>query len=374
MIDESTDITTTKHLDIYVSYITKEGISKTRFLCLVPLTNSNAEGITKVLVSIFKTKKILFKLVAFVLDGASVMLGKNESVAARLSRICTYPLIINHCVAHRLALACKDAKKEIKFYEEVEFLVKKIYNYFKNSCSRIQQLQEIQNLLDDPVLKIKRLYEIRWLAWYEAIKNIYPMIQATINSIQKEYILIDQNQRFGRKVQAFIDETYPFRNSVITYMDNDVSFVEQDYDDFIMDIYDYATSFGNNELENLLKHFEHLNFYDNVQLPALFDINKCREEWPGFKMIITNSFSSNDIETILPLLIQDYNDVFSNLIKLIQIVYCIFFSSIECERGFSKQNKIKTKDRNSLATNTLDMLMRISLEEPESLKFNYDRA
>ena len=48
---------------------------------------------------------------AFVSDGASVMLGKNEDVAVKLSRICTYPLIVNHCIAHRLALACKDAKK-----------------------------------------------------------------------------------------------------------------------------------------------------------------------------------------------------------------------------------------------------------------------
>ena len=73
-------------------------------------------------------------------------------------------------------------------------------------------------------------------------------------------------------------------------------------------------------------------------------------------------------------MIQDYIDVFPNIIKLIQIVYCIPFSSVECERGFSRQNKIKTKDRNSLATNTLDMLMRVSLEGPESKEFNYNRA
>ena len=77
--------------------------------------------------NIFEKRKILPKLVAFASDGASVMLGKNEGVATKLSRICTYPLIVNHCVAHRLALACKDAKKEIKFYEEIESLVKKIY-------------------------------------------------------------------------------------------------------------------------------------------------------------------------------------------------------------------------------------------------------
>ena len=60
--------------------------------------------------------------------------------------------------------------------------------------------------------------------------------------------------------------------------------------------------------------------------------------------------------------------------QLIQLIYCIPFSSVECKRGFSKQNQIKTKNRNLLKTETLDMLMRVSLEGPESSKFNYDRA
>ena len=51
-----------------------------------------------------------------------------------------------------------------------------------------------------------------------------------------------------------------------------------------------------------------------------------------------------------------------------------FQLSVECERGFSRQNQIKTKNRNSLTTDTLDRLMRISLEGPESSKFNYNRA
>ena len=89
MIDESTDITTTKHLDIYVSYVAKEGISKTHFLCLVPLNECDAESITNVIINIFRTKGILSKLVAFASDGASVMLGKNGGVAIRLSRVCT---------------------------------------------------------------------------------------------------------------------------------------------------------------------------------------------------------------------------------------------------------------------------------------------
>ncbi|GBB84419.1 hypothetical protein RclHR1_01100011 [Rhizophagus clarus] len=78
MINESTDITTTKYLDIYVSYITREGILKTHFLCIVFLTSCNAEDITKVLIDIFEKKKILPKLMAFASDSASVILGKNK--------------------------------------------------------------------------------------------------------------------------------------------------------------------------------------------------------------------------------------------------------------------------------------------------------
>jgi hypothetical protein len=53
-------------------------------------------------------------------------------------------------------------------------------------------------------------------------------------------------------------------------------------------------------------------------------------------MIIMNNFTSINIKVIFLLLIQDYNDVFLNIIKLIQIVYYIFFSDVKYKYGFSK--------------------------------------
>ncbi|CAG8665088.1 21653_t:CDS:2 [Gigaspora rosea] len=124
------------------------------------------------------------------------------------------------------------------------------------------------------------------------------MIQATIYSIQKEYILVDQNYRFGQNFQIFIDETNQFENSLVTYLDNNIFFIEQDCNEFIMDVYNYSTNvitklqhrfpnqqlftsmkilnphewpknpqelifFGNNNLEILLKYFERPNFHNN---------------------------------------------------------------------------------------------------------------
>ena len=43
-----------------------------------------------VLIDIFKKREILSKLVAFALDGALIIIGKNEGVAAKLSRVCMW--------------------------------------------------------------------------------------------------------------------------------------------------------------------------------------------------------------------------------------------------------------------------------------------
>jgi len=55
IIDESNDISTTKNLIVYVSYI-YQGITKTRFLKICSLLNGDATSITNILVDLFKKK------------------------------------------------------------------------------------------------------------------------------------------------------------------------------------------------------------------------------------------------------------------------------------------------------------------------------
>ena len=47
---------------------------------------------------------------SFSSDGANVMLGRNNGVAAKLANKNPY-LFVSHCIAHRLALACNSAQK-----------------------------------------------------------------------------------------------------------------------------------------------------------------------------------------------------------------------------------------------------------------------
>ena len=67
-------------------------------------------------------------------------------------------------------------------------------------------------------------------------------------------------------------------------------------------------------------------------------------------------------------------NMFPNILKLLDIIYSIPLSSVECEQGFSQQNLIKTDLRNKLTNDTLHMLMLVGLEGPDHRNFDYDKA
>lgn len=62
---------------------------------------------------------------------------------------------------------------------------------------------------------------------------------------------------------------------------------------------------------------------------------------------------------------MEWQNTYPNMMKLWQIMLVIPASSVSCERGFSKQNAIKTDQRQCLDVKTLEALMRISLLGPD---------
>src|SRR6266498_3648954 len=121
---------------------------------------------------------------SFASDGASVMLGKLTGIALRI-RERNKCLFITHCIAHRLALACNSAEKQVTFCKHVEYIMKSIYNFFFNSSKRIDTLHKYQEIMNYPILKIKQIYEIRWLSWYETIKNLCLSIETLMDTLLK---------------------------------------------------------------------------------------------------------------------------------------------------------------------------------------------
>ncbi|CAG8491498.1 13215_t:CDS:2 [Dentiscutata heterogama] len=411
------------------------------------LDQSDATTITTKLIRLFQSYDIIDKLVAFASDGASVMIGCKNGVAQKLSQICPY-IVYNHYIAHRLALACKDSQKQIDYFNNAETIIRD--------------------------LRLKKLKDIRWLGWYDAVKNfvktlpavllqlqhdnnkvannlyqrlcnwrllgffhfifdilghlaslnkffqksnlyfqdIIPIIDATTTIIQKDYLVdtLDvRNHYLGYNLQLFIDHTNPFNKQTgINYHTHLLIYNNHNFDDLFQDIYKYASTiiteikerfpdrpllaamrilnpvewsrkkeelfeFGNNELQILFDHYGTAKTINGQKFLPLIDVDSCITEWPGFKNIIFSNFLTFFLQELLPFLVRDYSDIFPNIIKLAHITNSIPFSSVDCERGFFKQNTIKTCLRTSLTTFTLDAFMRISLEGKESKEMNWDK-
>ncbi|XP_078695113.1 uncharacterized protein LOC144924045 [Branchiostoma floridae x Branchiostoma belcheri] len=67
-------------------------------------------------------------------------------------------------------------------------------------------------------------------------------------------------------------------------------------------------------------------------------------------------------------------ELFPNMLKLATIRRLLPMRNVDCERGFSTQNRIKTRLRNSLSVKRLDTLMRISINGQVRADFNFHRA
>lgn len=125
------------------------------FLELVELENQRADGIVEGLLTCltnagFTEEWLLENWVAFVTDGASVMLGKKSGVATRLTL--RFPMLfVWHCMNHRLELAVSDAVDEVNLHS--------LY-----SMQNERELKDAAAEVGSQLLHIGRALDVRWVA------------------------------------------------------------------------------------------------------------------------------------------------------------------------------------------------------------------
>ena len=77
-----------------------------------------------------------------------------------------------HCIAHRLNLCTSQAGEDVVPMKQFRETLTILFKYFKASPVRAANLEVIQNLLDEPTLKFKEIYSVRWLAFYKALTTV----------------------------------------------------------------------------------------------------------------------------------------------------------------------------------------------------------
>ena len=123
--DEVTDISVFSQLITFVEFVDPN--SGKLLVNLLSVDNvlegfdlANARAISELVLKSCVDSDVPFsRVTGFSSDGASVMLGKNNGVAARLRD--HNPKLINiHCVCHKLALACSDSDSEIQCIKQIQ--------------------------------------------------------------------------------------------------------------------------------------------------------------------------------------------------------------------------------------------------------------
>ncbi|KAJ8043866.1 hypothetical protein HOLleu_11156 [Holothuria leucospilota] len=408
LIDESTDITTTEQMLIYIKYLDQNGNTNVTFL------------------------------------------GTEE-----LS-----PMIVScHCVAHRLALAMSDAGKRIPYVKKFNDLLQMLYQYYDASTVRTGGLRTIQESLEDPVLKPKRALTTRWLSHDHACSTMRQIITSVIISLGREAAEKDNPKAIGllklasqwkfvatlhmmcdilpklselprrfqersgihTSMRSWLTPLNSFKLALLflafTRMRDDVmgrmnaAGIELknpiDADDFKLNVHDaFITAviynieerFPQTDLMDCFKIFDcdieradatlpqslretEEGNYGEAELEVILDhyengLGLSREEatveWHSLRAnMVQHPGRYGKLPDALNLVSK--SQAYPNLSKVAAAALIIPASTADCERGFSKLKIIKTRLRSRMSHKTLNSLMA-SIEGPTVQEFQYAKA
>ncbi|XP_077863952.1 zinc finger protein 862-like [Saccoglossus kowalevskii] len=139
---------------------------------------------------------------------------------------------------------------------------------------------------------------------------------------------------------------------------------------------DQVDVFGNTEIEVLVNHFGAAKTTeDGTIIERIVDPDCVLHEWATAKELVLSQMYPRDKMAILWKLLYTYHrGLLPNLLKLAKIALVLPVQTADCERGFSVQNKIKTKTRNRLEAERLHVLSLISAEGSSIEHFPFDVA
>lgn len=188
LVDESTDIGASKNLIVYIRLVNDHTIS-THFLTLLELdSEATGQNIADKIFEVMDENGIdKSKCVGFASDGARNMTGKDNGTAAILKKECLGMIAI-HCIAHRLALASSQASNQFPALTRYKKTLIAIYSHFSHSSLRLNTLHEVQNVLDDPRLRYKPIYDVRWLSFYNAVNTVKRTLSSLLAYFEQQAV------------------------------------------------------------------------------------------------------------------------------------------------------------------------------------------
>uniref|UniRef100_A0A3Q2PD66 HAT C-terminal dimerisation domain-containing protein n=1 Tax=Fundulus heteroclitus TaxID=8078 RepID=A0A3Q2PD66_FUNHE len=333
--------------------------------------------------------------IAFVSDGASVMLGRNSGVATRLTA--KYLNIFTwHCMNHRLELAVGDAIDEVATVNHFKTFMEKIHNLYSQSSKNSRELLEAAQEVGSHVQQIGRVLNTRWVASsFRAVKAVWRSYGALNKHFENRQTYRGlarrlQSKEFLSDLGLMYDALSELSNLSQQLQAQSVTLLkaEQLLKRTIRVLRSFKDSPGEKSVEAIeaqaAGHFgtvplesnpKLISINPNQFLQSLINNIEKRFSFEGemlhdLRILDTSNWPSKptirygETEVKRLYLVEDQSREPENLKPLITCMQTIPCSTAECERGFSLMNNICTDKRSSLMLSNISHLMMISINGP----------
>ena len=189
-IDESTDISKTAQLAIFIRGIDNDFLVTEELLDIYPMQGrTTGEDIFLAMKKVFKKFNLTYnRLISITSDGGSSMIGKKMGVVSRLENEMAennLSLIKLHCIIHQQNLTAKTID-----VENVMSVVVKVINSIKSSALRSRQFETFLAENDSEYGGLLYYTEVRWLSRGNMLKRTYDLRQNMLDFfkiINKDY-------------------------------------------------------------------------------------------------------------------------------------------------------------------------------------------
>lgn len=177
--DETTDITNTAQLAIFIRGITDEFDTREELLSLEAMhdTTTGEDLFERLVVSVKKLELTFEKLSGITTDGAPAMVGSQKGLVAFVKKELTHlgldpsELIVCHCIIHQENLCARSLR-----LSNVMSTVVSCINFIKSRGLNNRQFKELLNDLDSEYGDVVYYCEVRWLSRGNMLMRFYELL------------------------------------------------------------------------------------------------------------------------------------------------------------------------------------------------------
>ncbi|CAI7738933.1 unnamed protein product [Closterium sp. NIES-53] len=412
-LDESTDRRRGKHLIVYLSFL-RSNTPVTEFFAHLTVEHCDARSLQAVLLTHLESTGLdLERINGISTDGASVMVGSQTGLMARLRGF--------HCIAHREALAAKDAAEAYPDLDIVDHVVRSLAELLGRSGNFNLRFKELQEVLCETNLELQGIHSelnalnLKFRQRQVDVTHVLQMVDNTRLTLHNRY-LSDAND-FGdgsNELSTFLSKhaSSEKREVKVTGTDSTGAPTTHEYTLHEQNIkgqksgpgLDDCIALAKGYVKELLKRLESrmkdLGSLDSAKLftqgaypkshskrqrlflqwlEALRNLFKRKPSDPDTLPGIIWTRAQKEISSFTTIMSThhrelsfqdgqkqmlsspDWHTAYPNLVRLWMAVALLPLSTVECERGFSRQNVIKSWLRGNLNDAKLGDLMTISM-------------